>query len=334
MSRQLCLLRPASSLWYVLEHCSAHLKSTSHPTPSIYILNKDLHSVQPPVTKLPANPRTLLPVSSVSGRLLAYATREPAAIPGGHGLGSIVAASTSRLRVPSAGITTQSPPPSTQSALLSSAVEIGGGVARGMWAGLKLGARVAGDRLAQSAPSERVDVPPHGSLSPADGTESRSVEDGLSAEGPLPPPPPGGVWVKIVDVFPRHGHNEPPVIAHFRLPPSRILVSSLPAAQNARAHTAQRQYPISLLSFSPEGSRLFAAAADGRDFHILDIRPRGAGFPRPRNASKGEVWDAYVLRRGNTVADVSSVSWSSDQRWISVCTSKGTVRECKLLYLC
>jgi hypothetical protein len=163
-------------------------------------------------------------------------------------------------------------------------------------------------------------------LSVAGGAESRSVEDNLTVDGGISSPP-DGVWVKIVDLFPRGNKNaEPDLVAQFRLPPSRTLVSPL-QSQGVRSHAVQREYPIAQLSFSPEGSRLFASAADGRDFHILDVRPRGGGFIHRRGGSKGEVWDVYVLRRGNTAADVRSVSWAPDERWIAVSTGKGTVRE-------
>jgi hypothetical protein len=313
----------SDSYWLVL----TRLQSTSHPSPSIHILDKDLESVRNPVTHLPVNPLSQLPIASVSGRLLAYATREAASVPGSEGLGSIVAACTARSRaVHAGGPAAQSPPPTTQGALLSSAVEIGGGVARGVWSGLKMGARMAGDRLAQSAPSERGDVISPGGLSvPVGGPESRSVED-VMTDGAMSSRPPGGVWVKIVDLLPRANQGTD-LIAHFRLSPSRSLVPPL-SSQGVRSHAAQREYPIALLSFSPEGSRLFAAAADGRDFHVLDVRPRGREFSRhSRGSPKGEVWDAYILRRGNTAADVQSVSWSQDERWIAVGTGKGTVRE-------
>ncbi|TXT05902.1 hypothetical protein VHUM_03663 [Vanrija humicola] len=293
----------------------------SHPTPSIHLFDRNLSSIHD-IDNLPANPHTLLPVASLSGRLVAYATTQPAETPRADGLGSIVMASSTRLRA-SSGSARPTPPPTAQGALLSSAVEIGGGVARGVWAGLKMGAKAAsqasGGRLATSAPAER------GPLE-ADNVyaaESRSVEDGSSQDSGSTVRPPAGVWVKIIDVRPSGG-TAPELIAHFRLPPPRSLVASpRPSGANGRHVPSAKEYPISFLSFSPRSSRLFAATSDGRSFHLLDVRPRGGSVAK--RSCKGEVWVSYILRRGNTSGVVRSVSWSSDERWIAVGTGKGTI---------
>ncbi|KAL1412651.1 hypothetical protein Q8F55_000398 [Vanrija albida] len=295
----------------------------SHPTPTIHLFDRNLSSIHY-IHNLPSNPHTLLPVASLSGRLLAFATTEPSATPGADGLGSIVtAASSTRLRA-SSGSARPTPPPTTQGALLTSAVEIGGGVARGVWAGLKMGAKAAsqasGGRLATSAPAERGPLEAENVYA----AESRSVEDGALQESGSAARPPAGVWIKIIDVQ-SSGSATPELIAHFRLPPTRSLVASpRPSGSNGRHVPSPGAHPVTFLSFSPRSSRLFAAASDGRAFHLLDVRPRGAAAGK-RSACKGEVWASYVLRRGNTSAVVRSASWSSDERWIAVGTGKGTI---------
>ncbi|TXT07924.1 uncharacterized protein COLE_04848 [Cutaneotrichosporon oleaginosum] len=296
--------------------------TTSHPSPSIYVVNQDLELVTPSIVGLPAHPQSFLPVVALSGRLLALASSEPAATPGPHGLGSIVTASMTRPRISSVssqGSASTAAPPTAQGAILSSAVELGGGVARGVWAGLKAGAKAASQassgRLASSAPNDRV---LENLSSPTSETcESRSHEDADIAS----PKPLGGVWVKILDLFPASS-VEPELIAHFRLPSLRHLVAAMPT-QSPRS-TIPRDQPVVLLNFSPDGTRLFAAPADGRAFHVLEVRPRGAMLSRP-GPPKGEVWDTYVLRRGNTTASVRSVSWSPDGRYVAVGTGRGTV---------
>lgn len=302
----------------------------SHPSPSIHVVNEELELITTSITGLPAHPQSSLPVAALSGRLIAYATSEPAATPGAHGLGSIVTASTSRPRissVSSAGSTSTAAPQTTQGAILSSAVEIGGGVARGVWAGLKMGAKAASqassNRMASSAPNDRLlgeNLSPPSSVATG---ESRSMEEGVAGDISSPKPP-GGVWIKIVDLFPASS-SEAGLISHFRLPPLRHFVPAMPT-QSPRSSAVVRDQPVSLLAFSADGTRLFAAPADGRAFHVLEVRPRGAMLAKP-GAPRGEVWDTYVLRRGNTSAHVRSVAWSRDERYVAVGTGRGTIRK-------
>lgn len=267
---------------------------------------------------LPVGADGLLPVASVSGRLVAYATIETAAVPGSDGLGSVVCAGSTRAR--SSSDASQPPAPqSTQAALLNSAVEIGGGVARGLWSGIKMGARAASAshaRMAVSAPAER-------GLGDDDNisvttSESRSVDDGLGEGGALPRLK--GIWVKIIDLKP-----EPELIAHFRLPPVRSLISTASGQLQRSPTVTRKNQPVTFLEFSPDGTRLFAASVGGRAFHVFDVRPRSA--KRNKRAPKGEVWESYILRRGNTSASVCSVTWSPDDRYVAVGTAKGTLRE-------
>lgn len=284
---------------------------------------------------------------ALSGRLLAFATSAVPSRPGPEGVGSLVTArSTTRARPSSGSVTapgnhSRASTESTQGALLSSAVEIGGGVARGVWAGIKLGARAANQarnsRLARSAPAEA-----SGSLADEerdDGdTESRSLEESSVLEESIAPPAETtGEWVQVVDVSARRRPDAPDaanetgtslaVIAHFRAPRGGLH----PPLQShihypASPGQVRDNQAISFLSFNATGTQLLVAPADGRIQHIFEINPHGATGAVPA-AVGGEVWHLYDLRRGNTSGSVCEVNWSKDGRWIGVGTGKGTIRE-------
>lgn len=327
----------------------------------------------------------MLPVVALSGRLLAYVTSSVPLHPGADGCGSIVTSQSTSTSAhdPNVPIASGSTAPqySTshggQTALLTSAVEIGGGVARGVWAGLKMGAQAASKaragRLARSAPSEV-----SGALADDEHLESADsiVSDGTSVEeegmtGELrenSAQKERGVWVKVVDLFARPAVKTAPkarrssstsrqkptsldsgpstgssllqTIAHFKLPPSKSPIPHSPQMNSRMNRTgngsglehASRSQEVAHLSFSPDGTRLLVAAADGRSQHVVDIHPAGpspheAGGSRksPRSDSHGEVWHMYEFRRGNTSAHVDGVAWSDDGRMVGVATGKGTI---------
>lgn len=311
-----------------------------------------LLALSPPIEHLPVDPRTSLPVFTLSGRLLAYTTSTLPARPGPEGLGSIVTSRTLRSRskpqssplnrnAHSAQADSSSTQPNSQNVILNSAVEIGGGVARGVWAGLKMGAQAAGraanQRLASSAPARgglEIDAnngsPSLGS--PEEATsESRSLtESSILDDIPMAEPDVGGQWIKIIDLCPSasSAHRQPPeptTIAHFRLPCSRQVVPPINSHESLNAYSQSRY--VSHLAFSPDGTGIFVSPADGRALHLFDIHPASPELPVPSGTVAGEVWHTYELRRGNTAAAVSEVQWSADGRWIGVATQRGTVRE-------
>jgi hypothetical protein len=324
----------------------------------------NLYPLYPPLSHLPTNTNTSLPVFALAGRLLAYVTTVPSARPGPEGLGNLVTAhSTQRPRPssssnePSQAIQSLSLSDSTQGAILASAVEIGGGVARGVWAGIKMGAKAASqarnNRLARSAPTEV-----SGSLADIESeenadAESRSLEeeesnvnmgtDGRAEENT------GGEWIKIVDLSPRarpaissrkathisdrsslspSALSEPKVIAHFRSPPSHSHASTSTDMPKSRGRVAIRSHsrPVALLSFNPLGTQLLVAPNDGRTQHVFAIHPAGIESFSSQEAC-GEAWHLYELRRGNTAANVIQVNWGKDGRWVGIETGRGTIRE-------
>ncbi|WVR08661.1 hypothetical protein IAU60_005719 [Kwoniella sp. DSM 27419] len=343
--------------------------TVSHPTPTIHLLHPATFEPLPlsPITSLPCNPSTALPILSLSGRLIAFATSEPPAITGADGLGSIVTASSTRAAAPrSAPAFTQGDQRSSsstgnvQGALLTSAIEIGGGVAKGVWAGLKMGAQAAhrarNTRLARSAPTDTssalADEESEGGME----TESRSLDDSSVFEDQvMPETPVGGEWIKVLDVFARGLGHDPAtgsdrrfpknangesqsnavhpderesqalrIIAHFRLPTAALVMPA--EASGARAlSTKDRGRSVSYLSFNPEGTKLLAAAAHGRVSHVLDLHPVGFDRNGLRGAIQGQVWHLYELRRGHTTASVKHVEWDTSGRFVGVSTDRGTV---------
>ena len=253
--------------------------------------------------------------------------------------------------------------PFSQETLLHSAADIGGGVARGVWAGIELGVSAAGRarnvRLAKSAP-----VGGSGLLARVVGrdmggdSEARFLTDEvdiLDAPDPHPSSLGGGHWVKVIDLFPRGSPASqqqstqstnsatdasrpavPRLIAHFRLPPAHFgtpsITSSYASYPDVPPHLAAF-HAISHLSFSPLGLQLFASASGGRIFHIFDVHPAGADADSIGGECTGEAWHLYELQRGTTPASVSEIIWDQSGRWIGVGTARGTVRQCfRLLF--
>ncbi|WWC65247.1 uncharacterized protein I303_107864 [Kwoniella dejecticola CBS 10117] len=246
--------------------------SVSDPVSAIHLFDSITFTPLPcsPIMGSAVHPHTGLPVIALSNRLLAFATSEAPRAPGPDGLGTIITSSTLRPPASRPSSSERQRPLSSanndaQAAILSSAVGIGGGVARGVWAGLKMGARAANrarnTRLAKSAPSDSSGIMVDEEVDDVEA-ESRSLEESsileerpLSAASTSYPTKSGGEWIKIVDLHPKRTarsrtrkvnrshsssqrrpetsadeHSIPiesyiETVAHFRLPPSS---SSLP----------------------------------------------------------------------------------------------------------
>ena len=292
-----------------------------------------------------------MPIFDLSGRLLSVACNEAPELPGPDGLGSIVTATTSLRTRPNPRRPSHSKVTSSrndpQKDYISSAIDIGGGVARGVWAGIQAGARAANHarttRLARSAPTDG-----SGSLNESAGgeddleneSEPRSLDGPSYFEDRTPfPSAVGGEWIKIIDLFPRKApatidnlaessseaaRSKSELVAHFRLPARAPTTGAF--THDERQTFRPRYLTASVLAFSPCGTRLLVAQADGRSAHIFDIRPAGTKRSAVRGHCKGQVWHLYELRRGTTIASVRMVNWSADGRWVGVATGRGTTR--------
>jgi hypothetical protein len=308
----------------------------THSTSTLHILHPTtLEPLRKPINNVSTDAHSGLPAFDLSSRLLAYATSDPPQHPGPDSLGSIITAKSTPRPLSRPAV---SPGLSiSQNDMITSAIDVGGGVARGVWAGLKMSARAANSarlgRLARSAPAEAtLGLNPEDDM---DSTGSVMLNDGSGQEGMGSASGGRGIWIKIIDLCPRtpsrssQGMNSsnrdnttnPDVIAHFRLPTTRTHHAG--EKSRSRDHTS----PVSHLCFSPSGTKLFAADDEGRSFRILEVRPAGARRGEMRGEVKGEVWDLYELRRGNSLAQVDNVKWAEDERWVGVGTGKGTIRK-------
>lgn len=226
-------------------------------------------------------------------------------------------------------------------AILSSAAGYGGMAARGIAAGLRKGAEMAqraqrpemklssnatADRLAKSAPVEgSFLVDPDAGEHGTDDIDTEEYNSSARTRTSRPPTQersrrPLIRWIKIVD-FPRDR-----VIALFQLPPAGSY-SGMLSPDHRYAGT------VSFLSFSPNGTQLLAAQADGRACHVVQIHPTAAGAER-RGAKDvhGEVYHMYELKRGNTPAEIKDVVWDARGRWLGVVSGQGTIRASLLLH--
>lgn len=237
----------------------------STPRAAIHILDLDtLLPTHSPLLDLPVDPRTGLPVCALSDRMLAFTTAIPSIHFGPGGLGFIVTSATFHppTRAPMVVASNPQSPPrqpqTTQEVLLSSAAGIGSGVARGVWAGLKLGAKAASSaqgRLARSAPSDGygrlwrsasgetpvITPDPLDVEAAADGVEDGELPEAQSERDMLTLS--AGRWVVVLDLFPRGGFNlaasistdsssgrslvVPNTLAHFALPHSTLSISPM-----------------------------------------------------------------------------------------------------------
>lgn len=319
------------------------------PTPSLHILNSGDLSFRTSLIDLPPSPVTALPMFDLSGRLVGVACNESPQLPGPDGLGSLVTASTSIRSRPNLRRASQTnvtgPGNDMQRDYISSAIDIGGGVARGVWAGIRAGARAANHarntRLARSAPTDgsgSLNESARGDDEYGNDSEPRSLDDSSYFEDRTPSASAGGgEWVKIIDLCPRSAPARTnnlaessidtarpafELVAHFRLP-ARAPVPGVLANDERQTFRPGSSYS-SVIAFSPCGTRLIAAQADGRSAHIFAIRPAGTKRSVMRGLCKGQVWHLYELRRGTTAATVRTISWSADGRWVGVATGRGT----------
>lgn len=82
------------------------------------------------------------------------------------------------------------------------------------------------------------------------------------------------------------------------------------------AHFKAHTQSISYMAFDPSGA-LLLTSADGHNFHIYQINPiPGSTHVTPQHL--------YNLKRGVTNASIRSVSFSTDSKWVSVSSTRGT----------
>lgn len=223
-------------------------------------------------------------------------------------------------------------------------------MARGVWAGIKLGAKAASaatrarsDRLAQSAPDDTTAFGRDQEAAILGDAESRSLDEGSMLDEALPISSVNaksidkGEWIHVIDLFSRHPSSTRQVsprgnvtseptptfttVAHFRLPPSSVV--PIDTSHSSQYHPL----PVQYLSFSPSGTTLLAAPADGRSFHVFEFHPTGPMKENTRTGTQSQAWHLYELKRGHTIANVRWTSWDRMGNWVGVGTDRGTIRE-------
>lgn len=286
-------------------------------------------------------------VFDLSGRLLAYVTSEPPRILGPLGLGSIACGPSvqrsQRLSPSRISTSANEQPRDASTAIMSAAVQIGGGVARGLWAGISRGAKAAeqyrASRLARSAPSEgsgsmmEAGEAEAGQEDEDDGdAETRSLGESSPVDESIATGPrsPGAVWVKIVDLGPPNSSRPARTVAHFRLPPSQAFFTAANMHSPIPQTRNEAGTPISRLSFSPDGTQLLVAPADGRSFHVVSVDPSIPYERKDSDTTRGQARHLYELKRGNTPSEARDIAWDKHGRWAGVGTAKGTIREWRL----
>lgn len=76
--------------------------------------------------------------------------------------------------------------------------------------------------------------------------------------------------------------------------------------------------PVVSLTFDPTGTLLLTADSQGRSFNLFKI------MAHPFSSSQATVYHLYILKRGDTAAQIQSVSFTSDSRWVAVTTLRST----------
>ncbi|GAA5977579.1 hypothetical protein JCM11641_006869 [Rhodosporidiobolus odoratus] len=109
------------------------------------------------------------------------------------------------------------------------------------------------------------------------------------------------------------------------------VASSSSSPLRVVAHFRPCSQPLALLSFSPSSTSLLTASATAHAFDVFELKPAvrigvsaTSSSPSSAPAPLGQVWHRYRLQRGYTSAQATSATWSTDGRFVSVATGKGT----------
>ncbi|XP_076394112.1 uncharacterized protein LOC100877372 isoform X2 [Megachile rotundata] len=84
------------------------------------------------------------------------------------------------------------------------------------------------------------------------------------------------------------------------------------------AHFTAHSDAIVAMTFDLSGALLMTADKRGHDFHVFRIQPH------PGGPTLAAVHHLYILHRGDTTAKVQDMVFSSDTRWVSISTVRGT----------
>jgi len=93
---------------------------------------------------------------------------------------------------------------------------------------------------------------------------------------------------------------------------------SNPKVQGVVAHFVAHTKAIVALQWDPSGSLLLTADKPGHNFHLYRV------VSNPLGSSFAAIHHVYTLYRGDTPGSVQDITFSSDTRWVTVSTLRGT----------
>ena len=98
----------------------------------------------------------------------------------------------------------------------------------------------------------------------------------------------------------------------------QVELGKLSEERGVVAHFQAHCSPLSAMKFDQAGQLLVTCCLEGRSFNVFNIQPH------PWSSSGCVVQHLYVLHRGETSSIVQDIHFSTDSRWITVSTLRGT----------
>lgn len=336
------------------------LQAIASETPSIHILSpSDLSNIIKPITSSLALSNTKgLPIMSLSGRLIAFASRKSRYRPDSpipaHAIGHGAIVTKQSIRdaqkavnrrdkgFPSGkgqmwngGLNSGSrsvQKPSPQSAIWDVASGVSGEVAKGVWGGLRTLSNVAMSTagrtsvMSKSAPVQSF----LGSWSdrPNPQDEAGPQSAGANRESPSPRKlsSKGGRYVEILDL------GRPGLAEGEEKEGSLIASFSIPRPSLSHEYVTGVCVPsgtidsIECMAFNTQGTQLAIFPQDGRIGTVVELRPKASALHMRPGRDSGEVWLLYYLLRGFTPSSVTSLQWSERDDMVAAATYE-TIRE-------
>ena len=119
------------------------------------------------------------------------------------------------------------------------------------------------------------------------------------------PPDPG--VLSVVDLECAWGERE-----------QQVEIGRLVDGRGVVAHFRAHASPLAAMKFDQSGQLLVTCCVEGRVFNVFSIQPH------PCDPSECQVQHLYMLYRGETISIVQDLHFSTDSRWVTVSTLRGT----------
>ncbi|KAM0787803.1 hypothetical protein ACM66B_003857 [Microbotryomycetes sp. NB124-2] len=289
-----------------------------------------------PLSNVAAHPNTGAPVFDLGsgGRLLAYATSTPVRAPQSFDddvakPGTGIIANSGMFEVDTLSSTATLGDRKLDTGLDRTESCLGHDVARIVGGGVKVGVRAIGDlgsywmsraHAAGNASTTDVDtefernVSKSAPLPSVSRRDRRQSVDSRVPSGETSSKP--AVWDGVVAVVDLCKSNiDPDRTSHTKRRATK-------AQPKLVAHFRASWSAVTFLSFSPSASMLLTATTTSQAFDVFELRPTAS--PQPKTTVE-PVWHRFRLNRGLSHAKTVSAAWSSDGRFVSVGTNRGTL---------